>query len=132
VASLVGDELNVSHVTAVSCVVEGEIIGRGVPGLFWSDDLVMRDATGFLRLQYRQPFGLLEFLFGWLKAARYIGRRARIHGWYRRSPAPYIEIQRVEMLDGQGDNARCYHVWGTVLLGTFLVLLGLAMLVGLR
>jgi hypothetical protein len=72
VESLVSEEINASHISPVPCRVEGEIVGRGVPGLFWSDDLVLRDGTGFLTLQYRQPLGIFEFLFGWLKAGRFI------------------------------------------------------------
>jgi heat shock protein HtpX len=127
VASLVGEEINVSHITPVRCAIEGEIIGRGVPGLFWSDDLVLRDGTGFLTLQYRQPFGFMEFLFGWLKAGKYVGRQARVHGWYRRAPSPYIEIERVEMLDGMGGNIRCYYSWGSIFLATLLLLAGIAL-----
>jgi Zn-dependent protease with chaperone function len=128
VASLVGEEINVSHIAPVRCAVEGEIIGRGVPGLFWSDDLVLRDGSGFLTLQYRQPLGFMEFLFGWLKAQKYLGRQARVHGWYRRSPVPYIEIDRVEMLDGRDGSVRCYFVWGCVALASLLVLAGIAVM----
>ncbi len=130
-SGLVG-EVNVSHVSPVRCVVEGEIVGRGVPGLFFSDDLVLRDDTGFMTIQYRQPFNVLEFLFGWLKAGRYLGRRARVHGWYRRAPGPYIEIDRVEMVDGAGGDVRCYFVWGNVALAGLLALAGLALMLVLR
>jgi heat shock protein HtpX len=128
VESLVGDEINVSHISAVPCVLEGEIIGRGVPGLFWSDDLVLRDGTGHMQVQYRQPFRILEFLWGWLKAARYQGRLVRVHGWYRRAPIPYVEISRVEMLDGAGGDVRCYYVWGTVALCMLGIVAGAVML----
>ena len=132
VESLVG-EINVSHITPISCVVEGQIIGRGVPGLFWSDDLVLRDDTGFLTLQYRQPFGFLELLFGWLKAGKYVGRPARVYGWYRRAPVPYIEIQRIEMRDGGArDGIRCYFVWGSIALATLLTMIGVAVIALLR
>jgi Zn-dependent protease with chaperone function len=131
VESLVG-EINVSHITPIPCVVEGTIIGRGVPGLFFSDDLVLRDDTGFLMLQYRQPFGFLEFLFGWLKAGKYVGRPARVSGWYRRAPVPYIEVRRVEMTDGRGDGVRCYYIWGSIFLASLLTLAGAAIFTLLR
>jgi heat shock protein HtpX len=121
-------EVDVSHITPIPCIMEGEIIGRGVPGLFWSDDLVLRDDSGFLTLQYRQPFGFLEFLFGWLKAGKYVGRPARVYGWYRRAPGPYVEVQRIEMLDGRGDNVRCYYIWGNVALASLLLLVGVALM----
>ena len=112
VEQLVSEEINASHVAPVPCTLEGEIIGRGVPGLFFSDDLVMRDRTGFINLQYRQPLGVFEFLFGWLKAGNYINRQARVDGWYRRAPFPYIEISDVRITDGPLGNVRCYYRWG--------------------
>jgi heat shock protein HtpX len=102
-------EMNVSPVSAVPCTVEGQIIGRGTPGAFWSHNLVLRDSTGLIRLQYRQPLGVMEFLFGWLKAGRFINRPARVVGWYRRAPVPYIEISRVEIMDSMRGSARCYY-----------------------
>lgn len=127
VRSLVSEELNVSAVSPVPCTIEGTIIGRGVPGLFFSKDLVLHDGTGFLTLLYRQPFGFLEFLFGWLKAGEYVNRTARVHGWFRRAPVPYFEIQRVEMLDGPSGNVQCYALYGFYFMAALLALGGLVM-----
>ncbi|HEY4722501.1 MAG TPA: zinc metalloprotease HtpX, partial [Anaerolineae bacterium] len=74
VSSLIG-EVKVSNVRPIPCELEGEIIGRGVPGLFYSEDLVLQDQTGYITVDYRQPLGILEFLFGWLKADKLVGRR---------------------------------------------------------
>jgi heat shock protein HtpX len=116
VEDLVGGEIGASAVCPVPCSVEGRLIGRGVPGLLWSNNLVVRDETGFIMVQYRQPLRIFEFLFGWLKAERYIGRQVRIHGWYRRAPVPYIEMSRMETLDGGREVVRCFYViWAAVL-----------------
>ncbi|HEU4389637.1 MAG TPA: M48 family metalloprotease [Blastocatellia bacterium] len=127
VEQLVAQEINASHVNPVPCTVEGEIIGRGVPGLFFSDDLVLRDGTGFIRLQYRQPLGFLEFLFGWLKAGHYVNHRARVNGWYRRAPFPYIEISDVRIIDGTLGNVRCYYRWGLYAVALGAIVIGLAL-----
>ncbi len=100
VVSLV-DEVKVSAVRSIPCTIEGEIIGRGVPGLFYSDDLVLQDNSGFLVADYRQPIRFLEFLFGWLKAEELIGQRGKIMGWYRRSPRPYIEMRKLVLDNGK-------------------------------
>jgi heat shock protein HtpX len=125
VEQLVSQEINASQVNPVPCTVEGEIIGRGVPGLFFSDDLVLRDRTGFINLQYRQPFGFLELLFGWLKAGHYLNRPARVHGWYRRAPFPYLEISAVEITDGILGNIRCYYRWGLYAIAVAAIAAGL-------
>ena len=129
VEELVGKEINASPVKAVPCIIEGRIIGRGMPGLFWSDDLVLPDGTGFLRLQYRQPLGIFEFLFGWLKAGRYIGREAIVYGWYRRALSHYVEISHIKMKNNLGDNVRCYYMWVSYVIATLFVLVGFALLI---
>lgn len=127
VAALVSDELEASGVNATPVVLQGEIIGRGVPGLFWSKDLVLRDASGHLTLQYRQPLGVLELLFGWLKAEKYLGRQVKVIGWYRRAPMPYVEIARVEMQDGNADDGiKCHYLLGHLAFAALLTLVGAA------
>jgi heat shock protein HtpX len=124
VEELVGGEINASGVCPVPCAVEGELIGRGVPGLFWSSNLVVRDETGFMMVQYRQPLRVLEILFGVFKAESYFHRPVRVHGWYRRAPVPYIEMKTIEMLDGSGMSARSYYLPWAFLMAAALTVLG--------
>jgi heat shock protein HtpX len=99
ISSLVG-EVKVSSMRPIPCTVKGKIIGRGVPGLFYSEDLVLQDDTGFIVLDYRQPIGFLEFLFGWLKARDLIGLSGTVRGWYRREPRPVFELREMTLEDG--------------------------------
>lgn len=100
VNSLIG-EVKVSTVRPIACQLEGEIIGRGVPGLFFSEDLVLQDNTGYITIDYRQPLGILDILFGWLKADKLVGRRGTAFGWYRRALRPYFEMRWLVMEDGE-------------------------------
>jgi heat shock protein HtpX len=109
VKSLV-DEIKVSRIRSIPCTLEGEIIGRGVPGLFYSDDLVLRDNTGFMIVDYRQPMRIFELLFGVLKAEELIGKRGKVLGWYRRAPRPYIELRKLELEDGTKVTSYLYPV----------------------
>lgn len=106
VVDLVG-ELEVSHIRCIPVELDGEIIGRGVPGLFWSKDLVMQDESGFMTLLYRQPLGILDTLFGIFKADRLIGKKGKIRGWYRRGPSPYIELSKGSF--DNGEEVNCYY-----------------------
>ena len=56
-------KVKVSNVRPVPARMRGTIIGRGVPGLIWSEDFVMRDSTGILFLDYRQPLQHLGVAF---------------------------------------------------------------------
>ena len=88
----------------------------------------MKDSTGLMRLQYRQPLRVLEFLFGLYKADSVIGSQVRVHGWYRRAPAPYLEISHVEMTDSGSGGLRCYYKWGSYGVGLFSIGVGLVLL----
>lgn len=107
VASLVG-EVKVSAVRSVPARLRGKIIGRGVPGLFYSEDLVVQDDTGFILLDYRQPLGIFEFLFGLTRAAKLIGESVVASGWYRRQPHPYLELRELVLADGTTYRAYTY------------------------
>ncbi len=95
------EEVKVSRVRSIPCTIKGKIIGRGVPGLFYSEDLVLQDATGFIILDYRQPVRIFEFLFGWMKAEKLIGIQGEAIGWYRRAPRPYFEMLELRLENGE-------------------------------
>jgi Zn-dependent protease with chaperone function len=87
-------EVKVSRYRAIPARLTGRVIGRGVPGLFYSSDLVLDDGSGFITMQYRQPLPGWRFLFGVFGADKLIGRDGVAEGWYRRAPAPYLEVLR--------------------------------------
>jgi len=119
-------KVKVSGVRPVPCRMEGKIIGRGVPGLIWSEDFVLQDDTGIIFLDYRQPLGIWNFLFGLLRAKRYQGEEVKITGWYRRAPVPYIEIKSMETSTGK---STCYVFRVKIIVGIILTLLGAVLLV---
>jgi len=88
-------KVKVSHVRGLPVKVKGRVIGKGQPGLIWSEDFILQDETGIIFLDYRQPLRIIDFLFGLLRANDYSGREVVLEGWYRRSPTPYIELKRV-------------------------------------
>lgn len=101
------EEVKVSAVRPVPATLTGTIIGRGEPGSLLSEDFVLRDATGFILLDYRQPLPFWDTLFGLLRAGDYQGREVCVQGWYRRAPMPYLEIASITLTDC-GETRRCY------------------------
>jgi heat shock protein HtpX len=125
VSDLVG-EVKVSKIRSIPTTLRGTIIGRGIPGLYWSEDLVLQDDTGFMVLDYRQPLRLLEMLFGLFRADSFVGQTVVATGWYRRCPRPYLELWKVQL--PSGDVHTC-HNWALAFFGSLvLTLLGIAML----
>ncbi|MBW1744766.1 MAG: hypothetical protein JRJ47_15280 [Deltaproteobacteria bacterium] len=111
-------KVKVSGIRPVPCKVKGTIIGRGIPGLIWSEDFVMQDETGIIFLDYRQPIPLWDFFFGLLRRAKYNNQAAEVVGWYRRTPVPYIELKSITV-SGEAEK-KCYtyvakYIWAGIL-----------------
>lgn len=90
------EDMSVSQMRPRAVELTGEVLGHGVPGAFWSPDLVMRDETGMMFLLYRSsiPFGRL--LFAIRSADRFVGETITVRGWYRRGLKPYVELTSIE------------------------------------
>jgi Zn-dependent protease with chaperone function len=118
--------VKVSGVRPVPATLTGNIIGKGVPGLIWSKDFVVRDPTGILFLDYQQPLEIWNFLFGLLRAERYQGKEVRVSGWFRRAPVPYMEVYRIETTDGSQPPRRCYSMHARLIVAGVLFVAGVA------
>jgi Zn-dependent protease with chaperone function/Zn-finger nucleic acid-binding protein len=114
-------KVKVSAVQPVPCVVKGKIIGRGVPGLLFSEDFILQDETGIIFLDYQQPLAFIDFFFGLLRAGRYQGQEVTVTGWYRRSPVPYIEIKQ---LRSGTDTSFCYTYYAKIAVAALLIVAG--------
>jgi Zn-dependent protease with chaperone function len=90
------EDLGVSQMRPRAVEMEGEVVGNGVPGAFWSPDLVLQDETGLMFLYYRSSVPLGRLFFAVRSADRFIGERVKVKGWYRRGIKPYIELARIE------------------------------------
>jgi Zn-dependent protease with chaperone function len=118
-------KVKVSAVRPVPATLTGTIIGKGVPGLVWSKDFVLKDHTGLMFLGYRQPLAIWEFLFGLFRAGNYQGKEVRVSGWFRRAPVPYLEVNHAEVLDGSLPSRHSYTRHGRYLVGALLVIVGI-------
>jgi Zn-dependent protease with chaperone function len=119
-------KVKVSGVRPVPATLTGNIIGKGVPGLIWSKDFVLRDPTGILFMDYRQPLAIWNFLFGLLRAGTYQGKEVRISGWFRRAPVPFLEVYRLEVLDDSLPPRRCYSLHARLIVAAVLLAVGTA------
>jgi hypothetical protein len=118
-------KIKVSPIRAVPCTLKGRVIGRGVPGLIWSEDFVMRDDTGIMFLDYRQPLRIWEFLFGLLRRQELQDAPVEITGWYRRSPVPYVELYTLKNLD-DGKTRKCHVYYLSLILACLMITGGAA------
>jgi Zn-dependent protease with chaperone function/Zn-finger nucleic acid-binding protein len=119
-------KVKVSNVRPVPARLRGTIIGRGVPGLIWSEDFVMRDSTGILFLDYRQPLRIWEWLFGLFRAGEFAGKPVEVVGWFRRAPLPYLELKSITV-DGRKRNSYARH--GRYAWAVFLAVVGIGLII---
>ena len=115
-------KVKVSGVRPVPCTVKGTVIGRGIPGLIWSEDFIMQDETGIIFLDYRQPIPLWDFFFGLLRRGRFDGKEVEVTGWYRRAPIPFLEMKSMKAENEKVRN--CYTYFAKYIVGFILIILG--------
>jgi len=123
IASLL-KKVKVSAVRPVACTLKGTFIGRGVPGLIWSEDFVLQDESGIIFIDYRQPLGLWNLLFGLTRAKHYIGKEVTVEGWYRRAPIPYIELKQMRSSSDMKPHA-CHTYTAKKFFAILLIIIGI-------
>ncbi len=89
-----------SPVKGVPAVVEGKVIGKGIPGYFFSEDLVIDDGTAIMLIDYRQPHRIFEIIFSLGRAEELKGKDVKIIGWYKRGHRPYFQCRHI-IADGK-------------------------------
>ena len=103
------EDVSLSEMRPRAVRLTGKIIGRGVPGAFWSPDLVLQDATGMVFMLYRQSIPFARFLFAITDADECIGQQVEVDGWFRRGLRPYVEMARLKT--EEGNIHRAYSRW---------------------
>ncbi len=116
------EDTEVSQMRPRAVRLKGEIVGRGVPGVFWSPDLVLRDASGIIFMLYRQTIPFARFLFAITSADSYIGQTVEVEGWFRRGLTPYVEMSRIR--GENGETSRTYSRWVQSALAIVAVVIG--------
>ena len=84
-----------SPVRGKAVAVQGIVVGRGTPGYFLSEDLVVQDATGIVRLNYSPILFFMSWFFALFRVPSLMGQEITVYGWYHRSPSPNIQVDRI-------------------------------------
>jgi Zn-dependent protease with chaperone function len=106
--------VKVSPIRSVPAIIEGTIVGRGVPGYVFSEDMYFQDETGLMYVDYRFGIGIVDLIFSLRTVRRLVDQRVRITGWYRRGPSPYIQVDTIESESGSRHRNYAKHfryVW---------------------
>ena len=92
--------VKVSPIRTVPAILEGKIVGKGVPGYYFSEDMYFQDNTGLMYVDYRFGIKIVDLIFSLRRVRNLIGQRVKIKGWYRRGPIPYIQVDTIESESG--------------------------------
>jgi Zn-dependent protease with chaperone function len=78
-------------------ILKGTIVGRGLPGYFFSEDLMLQDKTGLIYLDYQSGIPFVgNFIFAWRKVREILGKEMEIKGWFFRSSFHYIVLDSLK------------------------------------
>jgi Zn-dependent protease with chaperone function len=78
--------------------LQGSAVGRGVPGYVFGEDLMFQDKTGLIFMDYHSVFSFFGNLFFALKKVKkLLGQPAVASGWFYRSIASALVLQRLEV-----------------------------------
>jgi Zn-dependent protease with chaperone function len=111
-------------------VFEGKVVGRGTPGYFLSEDIVIQDETGIITLDYSPLLGFMSFFFALFRAPRLRGMRVKAYGWYHRRPSPVLSVWKIVTEDGKTfhnrwSGANWFLMWFVIILGILFIATGL-------
>ena len=120
----------VSPLRGKGAVFEGTVVGRGVPGYFLSEDLVIQDETGIITLNYSPVLGFMSFFFALFRAPSLRGTKVRAYGWYHRSPSPVLQVWKIVTENGKTfhnrwSGANWVFMWLMIIIGIALIATGL-------
>lgn len=114
-----------SPVKGIPRIIRGKIIGKGIPGLFYNEDLVIDDGTGIILVDYRQPLKIFEWMFGIFEVNELIEKDVKVIGWYKRGIRPYFVCKYI-IKDKK--RVQCYNYLLMKISGYLFIILSIALI----
>ena len=111
--------------------VQGQVVGKGVPGYVFGEDMMLQDKTGLIFMDYHSAFSFLgNLFFGLKKVKKLLGVPSRASGWFYRGMASSLVLKRLEVADAKPIKSyrRAWSIAGAVCV----TLIGVVVLYALR
>jgi len=75
----------------------GQVIGRGVPGYIFGEDMMYQDSTGLIFLNYSSAFGFIGNIFFALKKIKTLfSVPSRAAGWFYRGIGSMVSLKYIQ------------------------------------
>ncbi|MDP2933922.1 MAG: M48 family metalloprotease [bacterium] len=102
--------------------LSGSVIGRGIPGYMFSEDMMFSDSTGLMYLDYQAGVPIVgNVLFAWKKVKQLLGQQVVASGWFFRSS---MQLVTLEELRYQGQVIKSYTLFWNFCLASLAFLAG--------
>lgn len=100
VAEMMGD-IYTSPVRGKPGTMRGKIIGRGIAGFIFSEDMMFQDNTGLIYLNYEGLIpGISNLIFSLTKIKRLEHTKVKIEGWFVRSVYQMFHLDTIHVEGG--------------------------------
>jgi Zn-dependent protease with chaperone function len=81
--------------------LQGEAIGRVNPGFVAGEDVIYKDRTGIVAVDFRSMLGFLGDLYaGWRRVPKHFNQKGSVTGWFRRSMGGYVILSELKSSNG--------------------------------
>lgn len=109
-----------SPVRGKSIHLKGKVIGQGVPGYIFSEDMMYQDKTGMSFLDYKSAWGFLGNLyFALAKVKSYFGQESETKGWFFRGMGSRVVMGSLKTKSGILESYP--RLWSFIFAGLFTV-----------
>jgi Zn-dependent protease with chaperone function len=90
-----------SPVRARSVRLEGKAIGRVDAGFIAGEDMIYRDKTGLMAVDFRSMLGFIGDLFaGWKRVPKHFDQPGNVTGWFKRGMSGYLVLKELNSTGG--------------------------------
>lgn len=99
--------------------LSGKVVGRGIPGYIFSEDMMFQDRTGLTFLDYNSLFGFIgDLFFAVKKIKKLFDVPAKAEGWFFRGMSSMVALSYIQT---EKDKVRSHPILWSLLLPVILV-----------
>jgi hypothetical protein len=80
---------------------DGQIVGRGVAGYMFSEDMMFQDRTGLMYLDYQDFYSDIgNIFFAMNQVKKLIGQNVKVEGWFFRGITQHLNLRKIHHREG--------------------------------
>lgn len=99
--------------------LEGQVVGKGVPGYVLSEDVMFQGKTGLMYLDYVSRFGFIgNWFFALKKIKEVMGQPVKAEGWFLRGIYQSVTLRKVTY---EGGVIKSHPRFWSVIIAVFLI-----------